>query len=115
MAWGLAIVGFGFAHSFLWAVLFLAIAGAADAASGIFRVSLWNNTIPHEFRGRLAGIEMLSYLSGPRLGDMRAGLMAKAIGIGPAIISGGVFCVVGVGLCCYRLREFWHYRVEKED
>ncbi len=110
MAWGIAMMGFGWSHSLIWALVFLACAGAADAASGIFRVSLWNNIIPPEFRGRLAGIEMLSYLSGPKAGDMRAGLMAKYTGIGPAIISGGLLCVLGVGACCYRLREFWDYR-----
>ena len=104
------MMGFGWSHSLIWAFVFLACAGAADAASGIIRGSLWNNIIPPEFRGRLAGIEMLSYLSGPKAGDMRAGLMAKYTGIGPAIISGGLLCVLGVGACCYRLREFWDYR-----
>jgi MFS family permease len=110
-SWGAAIMGFGLSHSLPLALLFLAIAGAADATSGIFRMSLWNNTIPPDFRGRLAGIEMLSYLSGPKLGDMRAGLMAKVVGIESAIVSGGFLCMLGVGFCCYHLRELWHYRV----
>jgi MFS family permease len=109
--WGIAIMGFGLSHSLPLALLFLAVAGAADTVSGIFRMSLWNNTVPPDFRGRLAGIEMLSYLSGPKLGDMRAGWMAKVVGIESAIVHGGLLCVLGVGFCCYRLREFWHYRV----
>ncbi|MFC7643078.1 MFS transporter [Streptosporangium lutulentum] len=54
----------------------LALAGAADMVSGVFRATVWNQTIPDEFRGRLAGIELLSYTSGPMIGNARAGLMA---------------------------------------
>ena len=110
--WGAAMIGFGLSHSLVLALFFLALAGAFDACSGIFRASLWNNAIPHDFRGRLAGIEMLSYLSGPKLGDTRAGLMAATCGIGPAIISGGLLCMVGVWFCCYRMKEFWQYKAE---
>lgn len=113
MCWGLAIIGLGLVHSITFALVFLALAGAADAVSGIFRISLWNNLIPHEFRGRLAGIEMLSYLSGPKLGDTRAGLVAKGVGIAPAILSGGILCVVGIIACCYRMRAFWAYELQQ--
>lgn len=52
------------------------------------------------------------YLSEPKAGDMRAGLTAKYTGIGPAIISGGLLCVLGVSACCYHFREFLAYRSE---
>ena len=108
--WGLAIIGFGVSSSLWMAVLFLALSGAFDAISGIFRSTLWNNTIPTELRGRLAGIEMISYLSGPRLGDTRAGLVAAGFGISTALISGGILCIIGVSLSCYALPKFWHYK-----
>ena len=110
ICWGIAIIGFGLSHSLVLALFFLALAGAFDACSGIFRSSLWNHVIPHDFRGRLAGIEMLSYLSGPKLGDTRAGFMAATYGIVPAIISGGLFCVIGVCFFCHRMKEFWQYK-----
>ena len=107
--WGLSMIGFGLS-SILWlALIFLALSGALDAVSGIFRSTLWNNTIPHDFRGRLAGIEMLSYLGGPRLGDARAGVMASCFGITTAIVSGGLLCMVGVTLCCIYMPKFWKY------
>ena len=112
LCWGATMIGFGFSHSLAWALFFLALSGAFDACSGIFRVSLWNNNIPQDFRGRLAGIEMLSYLSGPKLGDTRAGIMAATLGIAPAIVIGGVLCMFGVGYCCYRMPEFWRYRTK---
>ena len=63
--WGLGIIGFGFASSLPLAVLGLVVAGGADMVSGLFRTTMWNQSIPDSLRGRLAGIEMLSYSSGP--------------------------------------------------
>ncbi len=115
ICWGLAMVGFGLSHSLILALFFLALSGAFDACSGIFRTSLWNHVIPPDFRGRLAGIEMLSYLSGPKLGDTRAGLMAATCGIAPAIVSGGFLCILGVAFFCYRLTDFWNYESDHEE
>ena len=111
--WGVAIIFFGLATNFVWAIFFLALAGGFDAISGIFRTIMWNQTIPNELRGRLAGIEMISYLSGPKLGDTEAGLVAAAFGITASIVSGGVLCVAGVAVCCYFFPKFWHYHSEK--
>jgi len=108
--WGLAIIGFGLAKSLWPALLFLAFAGALDTISGIFRMTLWNETIPHEYRGRLAGIEMISYLSGPKLGDTEAGLVAAGFGITVSIVSGGVLCILGVMACCWFMPKFWRYQ-----
>lgn len=112
--WGVAIIIFGLLLklNFFAALCFLAVAGGADAVSGIFRSTLWNQTIPTELRGRLSGIEMISYLSGPKLGDTEAGLVAAAFGVITSIVSGGILCVLGVGVCCYFLPKFWRYRAE---
>jgi MFS family permease len=109
LMWGVSIILFGVSDSLWWGLFFLAWAGAFDALSGIFRQTMWNETIPQDYRGRLAGIEMISYLSGPKLGDTEAGLVAAAFGITFSIISGGVLCVLGVGVCCYYLPKFWRY------
>lgn len=108
--WGVSIIFFGLATNFWLAIFFMVLAGAFDAISGIFRMTMWNQTIPNEYRGRLAGIEMISYLSGPRLGDTEAGLVAAAFGVTASIVSGGILCVLGVGVCCLFLPKFWRYR-----
>ena len=87
-----------------------ALAGAADMASGLFRMTIWNETIPTELRGRLAGIEQLSYMSGPLLGNARAGLMAERIGLMPSIAWGGLLCVGGMAVCRFALPQFWRFR-----
>lgn len=112
--WGISIVGFGCAHSIYVALFFLILSGIFDTCSGIFRGSLWNMLIPADYRGRLAGIEMLSYLSGPKIGDARAGLLAAGVGIEQAIISGGILCIIGVIGCCFRFKKLWTYDCDHE-
>lgn len=111
--WGVAIIFFGLVHHLLLALFFLMLAGLFDAISGIFRSTLWNQTIPTKLRGRMAGIEMISYLSGPRLGDTEAGLVASLCGVTASVVSGGVLCVVGVAICCVYLPTFWAYKAEE--
>lgn len=107
--WGIAIVGFGFSGTLWLALLFLTLAGASDMVSGIFRSTIWNQTIPDHMRGRLAGIEMLSYSTGPTLGNLRSGLFTRFAGIGGSIVWGGVLCVVGTVALCAALPEFLRY------
>lgn len=108
--WGIAIVGVGLSHSLWLAVFFLACAGAADSVSGIFRSIIWNETIPNEKRGKLAGLEMISYMSGPLMGNMRAGWMAGLGGVAFSVAAGGALCVAGVAACGFALPAFWKYR-----
>ncbi len=109
LLWGIAIVAFGIAVNPWWMLIFLMLAGAADAVSGIFRVTIWNETIPDTIRGRMAGLEMISYMSGPLLGNAQAGLMAAAVGLHEAIMLGGTLCIIGVGLSTVLLPGFWKY------
>jgi MFS family permease len=109
-AWGAAIGVAGLAPGIVLVVLALVVAGAADMLSGVFRSTLWNRTVPDELRGRLAGIELLSYSSGPSLGGARAGLTASVIGVRAAIATGGLACVLGVGLVTAALPAFRNHR-----
>ncbi len=111
--WGLAIVILGFAPTLGAAVFCLALAGAADAVSGVFRATIWNETIPTELRGRLAGVEMISYLSGPLLGNARAGWVATISSNNISVVSGGFVCLVAVLLCIPVLPAFWKYRADR--
>jgi MFS family permease len=108
--WGLFIVFLGLTHQLILALVALALAGAADAVSGIFRSTLWNETIPNHLRGRLAGIEMISYMSGPALGNTEAGLVASAFGVAASVLSGGLICMLGVVACARYFPAFWHYK-----
>ena len=91
------------------ALVCLALAGAADSVSGIFRMTIWNQTIPDHLRGRLAGIEQVSYLSGPYLGNAEAGIVASAFSVRTSVVSGGVLCVLGAGALTLLLPKFIRY------
>ncbi|MBD0711783.1 MULTISPECIES: MFS transporter [unclassified Streptomyces] len=113
--WGLAIAAAGWFGN-VWAVLLcLAFAGAGDMLSGLGRATIWNQTIPEELRGRLAGIEVLSYSVGPQLGQVRAGVMAGWTGTRTAVWTGGVACVASVGLLCLALPRLLTYDSETDE
>ncbi len=109
IVWGVAIVLFGFAPNVWVALAMLALAGAADNVSGLFRMTIWNQTIPDRLRGRMASIEMLSYLTGPYLGNAEAGLVAAVAGLRTSIVSGGVLCVIGAVAAAFWLPAFVRY------
>ncbi len=107
--WGVAIIFFGLVDSIAPALLFLAAAGFFDMISGIFRGSIWNQTIPNYLRGRLASIEMMSYLTGPMLGSAKMGIVAEKFGVKTALVSGGALCVVSVIGAAFFLPKFLKY------
>lgn len=114
-AWGAAIGMAGLMPNAWLAIVFLALAGAFDTVSLIFRGVIWHQTIPDSMRGRLAGIELLSYSVGPLGGQLRAGLVADLTTVRAAIVSGGVLCVLGVGATAAVLRDFWHYDARTDE
>jgi MFS family permease len=92
-----------------WGLAGLAVAGAMDEISGVFRATIWNETIPDRLRGRLAGVEMLSWSSGPTLGNVEAGFAAALVGLRTSIVAGGLLCVAGSLALAVSLPSFWRY------
>jgi MFS family permease len=107
--WGVGIIFFGLMESVWLALFFLAAAGFFDMISGIFRGTIWNQTIPTFLRGRLASLEMISYLTGPMLGGAKMGIVAERFGVKTAIVSGGILCVVSVVAAALFLPKFISY------
>jgi MFS family permease len=117
--WGVSIAGFGLAVAYAdrlgvagaltLSLLGLAAAGAADMISGVFRSTIWDQTIPDHLRGRLAGIEMISYSAGPTLGNLESGLATRLVGLGGSILWGGVLGVAGTLALSAVLPKFLRY------
>ncbi|MGW4169482.1 MFS transporter [Streptomyces chartreusis] len=107
--WGVAIAAAGVSRNVWLVLLFLALGGAADMVSGVFRGVMWNQTIPDELRGRLAGIELLSYSVGPQLGQTYTGGVAAWKGVRTSVWSGGLLCVGAVGLLALCLPKLMTY------
>jgi MFS family permease len=109
--YGLAIAGFGLSPTLWSALAFLVLGGAADMVSGVFRSLVWNQSIPDELRGRLAGIELLSYAIGPQLGNARVSFGAQWRGLSTSIAVGGFACAAGVVALAFLLPTMWRYDV----
>ncbi|GAA0947721.1 MFS transporter [Nonomuraea longicatena] len=107
--WGLVVAAAGLVEA-LWLVVFLmAVGGAADVVSSVWRQSILMLHAPDEMRGRMQGVFMVVVAGGPRLGDVRAGAMATASGLGVAWVGGGLACavaVIAVGLSARRFRNY---------
>ncbi|HVW35261.1 MAG TPA: MFS transporter [Acidimicrobiia bacterium] len=105
-AWGLAITGFGFVR-WLWvALLLLALAGAADVISAVFRNTILQTIVPDRLRGRLSALQIAVVSGGPRLGDAEAGAAAAIGGARFAVWTGGLGCLLGVGVVAVWLPRF---------
>ena len=107
--WGLGIALFGYSSSLWLVIVGLAIGGGADAISGIFRATMWNESIPPEMRGRMAGIEMISYSLGPTAGQFRAGVMAAWTTLRFSLTFGGLACTGSVGAVAVALPTLWSF------
>lgn len=108
--WGAAIVVLGLAGDLWLALAALALAGGADMVSGLMRQNIWNQSVPDALRGRLAGIEMVSYTSGPLLGNFEGGVAEAIGGLRFSIVSGGALCILATGLVALALPALWAYR-----
>jgi ENTS family enterobactin (siderophore) exporter len=123
VGWGLAITGFGVvvavspgpaasgaAHWTLWpAVGCLVLAGAADAVSAVFRMTILQAATPDHMRGRLQGVFIVVVAGGPHLGDLVLGTAAQVGGEAPAAIAGGLACVVVVAALGFGQPRFARY------
>jgi MFS family permease len=94
LAWGAAVAVSGLARSLWLAVLLLAVAGAADLVSAVYRQTILQTYAPDEMRGRMQGVFIVVVAGGPRLGDLRAGATAATFGATASWVGGGLACVV---------------------
>ena len=115
LGWGVAIVVAGSTDSLYLVIASLVVAGAFDQVSALFRGFIWNQSIPDELRGRLAGIEMLSYLLGPLGGQARAGGMAALTSLRTSIVGGGLLCVGFVAAISAAMPKFRKYDVRTNE
>jgi MFS family permease len=97
-AWGIAIALAGVMDSLWLAALMLAFAGAADSVSAVCRSTINQTVTPEEMRGRMSAVFGLVVTGGPRLGDIESGSVAGAAGVRFSVVSGGLLCVLGIGV-----------------
>jgi MFS family permease len=114
VAWGLAVIGFGLSDALWSAVVFLAIGGAADMTSMVFRSAILQTAAPDDMRGRMQGVFIVVVAGGPRLADLLHGTTGALIGPGTATALGGVLVVVATGLAVAAIPAIRRYRFTPE-
>jgi MFS family permease len=114
-AWGLAVALSGLAHALWLAVLLLAVAGAADLVSAVYRQTILQTYAPDEMRGRMQGVFIVVVAGGPRLGDLRAGAAAATVGVTASWVGGGIVCVVLVLMLAALVPALVRYRANAVD
>lgn len=110
-AWGAAIALAGLSlFSLALTVVFLALAGAADVVSAVFRGTILLERTPDALLGRVNALNIMVVTGGPRLGDVEAGLVAGAVGAPASVVIGGVACLVGAGAVAAGFPSLRRYR-----
>jgi MFS family permease len=109
-AYGLATVLFGFARTFVFAMLALMLVGAGDSISTILRNTIRQIQTPDYIRGRMVSLNQIFFMGGPQLGEIEAGLVGQLLGIPVSIITGGIGCVIGVALVAMRWPQLRRYK-----
>jgi MFS family permease len=109
-AWGACIALFALSPWLGMALAFLALAGAADMVSAIFRQTILLTTVPDELRGRMSSVHIMVVTGGPPVGDMLSGTLGETIGIRQSSLFGGLACIGGVLVLANRVPEFARWR-----
>ena len=90
VAYALATIVFGISRTFWLTYLCLAVVGAADMVSTVFRNIIRQLGTPNHLRGRMTGVNMIFLMGGPQLGELEAGVVADRIGAPWSVITGGI-------------------------
>ena len=109
VGWGAAIAGFGVSmlaaggalsrpHALYAGLAAMAVAGASDSVSAVFRTTILQAATPDHLRGRLQGVFIVVVAGGPRLGELAGGVVASRIGEGRMALFGGIACVLAMGV-----------------
>lgn len=109
VTFGLATVVFGLTRSLGLALVALAVVGAADAVSTIIRNTIRQLQTPDHIRGRMTSVNQIFFMGGPQLGEVEAGVAAALFGVPFAIVSGGIGCILGMGLVAWKWPQLVHY------
>jgi MFS family permease len=112
--YGAATVAFGLSRIFWLSVAMLAIVGAADTVSTVLRMTIRQLVTPNHLRGRMTSVNMIFFMGGPQLGELEAGVLARFVGAQLSVITGGIGCLVAVGIAAIKAKNLLAYDRSRE-
>ncbi|MFN5786892.1 MAG: MFS transporter [Flavobacteriia bacterium] len=95
-AFGVSTILFGLSTNFFWAFFFLFLTGAFDNVSVVIRHTILQLSTPNNMRGRVSAVNGIFIGSSNEIGAFESGVTARAFGLKPAIIIGGILTVLVV-------------------
>ena len=108
--YGLATVAFGLSRNFWLSFVCLALTGATDTVSMVFRNLLRQLETPDHLRGRMTGVNMIFFMGGPQLGELEAGLVANWLGAVVSVVTGGLGCMIATAWIAAKTPALRAYR-----
>ena len=97
------------------ACIALALSGAADNVSSIYRNTMMQAAVPDAMRGRLQGVFIVVVTGGPRVGALYAGTLATLTALWFPPLLGGLLVVVLTALIVRRSPRFHRYDAESPE
>lgn len=110
VGWGVAIALSGLADQLWLMIVLLAVAGAADLVSAVYRQTIMQTFAPDRLRGRLQGVFTVVVAGGPRLGDLRAGATADLTSVGASWVGGGFLAAALAVVLAFAFPALIRYR-----
>ena len=114
VGWGAAVAVSGLVGQLWLVVALLALAGAFDLVSAVYRQTILQTYAPDEMRGRMQGVFIAVVAGGPRLGDVRAGATAAVTSPTFSWVAGGIACMAVVIVAGLLVRPFWRYDTSRD-
>ncbi len=94
---GVCTLVFAFSHNYILSLVVLGLAGACDSISAVIRGTIVQLSSPTALRGRISAVNMMFISSSNELGEFESGMAAKLFGTVPAVLLGGIVCLIMVG------------------
>ncbi|MFO1453257.1 MAG: MFS transporter [Lysobacterales bacterium] len=88
-AFGISTIAFALSRNLWLSAVILVLYGACDGVSVVLRSTIMQLVTPDEMRGRVSSINGIFVSSSNELGAFYDGVMARLLGLVPAIIMGG--------------------------
>jgi MFS family permease len=95
-AFGLSTVFFGLSTNFYLAWFFLFLTGAFDNVSVVIRHTVLQLCTPDNMRGRVSAVNGIFIGSSNEIGAFESGITARAFGLKPSIVVGGLLTILVV-------------------
>jgi MFS family permease len=110
--WGAAFAGFAVAPSLWLALSLLAVAGAADTFTVVFRGAIVQAVTPDQLRGRVLAADYVVGAGGGQIGNLEAGALGSLTSPVISAFSGGLLTMAGSVVIGLALPAFARYRGE---